>query len=72
MKKTEKRCTHCGGIIKDLAEATSYKGGLIHRQCIELSFTYPIRCAVTRAIIIEEVADTYNILNGDEKGIIWQ
>lgn len=66
-----KRCTHCGGLIHHISEATSYHGYLIHKGCAELAMQFSVRCRVVRNVVIDEEWDIVQILRGEDKDIVW-
>ncbi len=68
---TPKRCTHCGGIIHHITEATTYRGYLIHKGCADIAMTFSVRCRVVRNVVIDEEWDVVQILKGEDDEITW-
>ncbi len=66
-----KRCVHCGGVVWHIADATTYRGYLIHKGCAELAMQFSVRCRVVRNIVIDEEYDVIQILRQEDQDIIW-
>ena len=65
-----KRCCHCQGIIQHISEATTYRGYLIHKCCVQLTIEFAVRCRATRNIIIDEEFEVVQVLRGEEE-VTW-
>lgn len=66
----DKRCVHCGGVVWHIADATTYRGYLIHKTCAKLTLEFAVRCRATRNIIIDEEFEVVQVLRGEEE-VTW-